>query len=206
MTEGWGILDGTGGGGGTAFSDDFNRANATTLGSPWTNWNPYGSSGTLWSIFSNTARAGAAAIAYVSDTTADGTIEVDLAANLYVNDGLAFRINLTDQNCFLAHTNQVDVVNFASTHVSVTQNSLRPGTGTYVNGAMAAGDRIRVVFVGSTLDVYRIRSGVTTHEYNGTMTGNLTQARFGLYAQVGNQTQFDNFTWAPAGGPIESWD
>jgi len=137
------------------FADDFNRADAGTLGStsaeakPWT---IYGT-GAAWSITANqaglTALTGSSAVAYVDAQKTDGILRATLAAvGAGKATGLAFRGSDL--------TNQFYLSRESSTALKWSLFKRVAGTVTNLGNSgvlIAAGDQLAVTLAGSNISV-----------------------------------------------------
>lgn len=193
------------------FSDDFNRANAATLGSPWVVADldyPLDGSGSTWSIDTNRAycsavtEVGNRGSVYIDGGSPDGTLEVTWATVGPVTDatGLAFRIDFADltwphQSYYLA-----------------TRSALRyvPASGvggwstSYTTNVTTAGDVLTVVLNGGDIEV-KLNGTTVAHE-DGTFrdtSHNLTSQLHGMFQVVTSDsvTRYDDFSWTPVTTP-----
>lgn len=177
-------------------SDNFNRADSTTTlgtssgGQTWT------AHRATWGISSNrgynvTNAGGSINFASVDAGTADGTVQVTIAAGTGQQPGLCFRTTDNNNTYLLEGGSGAGTAKFYKI-VSGTVTNLA-NSGTTVN--FGSGDVISVVMSGSSFTFKK--NGATI--FSATDSTFLTQTRHGLYMVGLGSNRFDDFSVTDAG-------
>jgi hypothetical protein len=178
-------------------TDNFDRDNAETLGSPWLNH------GSTWGIRSNAA-------ALIANNGLSIATRRDVAA---ANVTVKFKVTVIGSGntrvvvrANAAGTHWIECV-FAAAGSYVTVNEVTNGSGTTVGGfpglpnSLQAGETIEVAANGSTIELYRTTTGGTRALIH-TVTSTFNQTEVGVGFGCFNDTavRFDDFEATAIGG------
>ena len=176
-----------------SFADDFNRANATSIGTPSDAGAVYAGATTLYGTTGNelysSGVVGWANPLWRESSSAAGELFITLRAINSMSSGLVFRL-VDSSNYLLAQFTPTAMFLWQRVAAGFTQ------IGSTYTGTVSVGDLISVAFNGSSLS---LRQG-GVQRVSGTSSTHLTATKHGFVENNGNSCRYDELNFVDAGG------
>jgi hypothetical protein len=179
-------------------TDDFNRSNADTLGSPWS---AHGDA--VWGIRSNQAAlvSGTSRCVATRRDVASGNVNIKVKVTEVDSAGvrIVFRSNSAGTSFVEAFYSVAGAYTVINTVVSGTETAVSDFT--FPGSSVQNGDIIEVNADGADIDLYRTRGGTRTLiNGTGSSSHNSTEIGHGICSVANTALRYDDFEVTAIGG------